>query len=712
MILDCMHIFTAEIGTPQLTTVLQRTYEQRFITDDKMWPSNQFIFHDYVPQSLMYHQGRYCMKETDLMMELIHMNGTHAVAQEDINHNHRRLKHILNQNKLTKITKNIAEIFTSLDKNKFFLIEGFQGMGKTIILKEIAYRWAKNELLTSCKIVFLVCCQDPKVHKLKTWNDFVQYYCDESGFPKKIMENAFEGSTGKNTAFLFDSFEEFPIDLLKDSFVYKVLKGGTFPECALVIASCPHASAGLRPKATVRVCLLGFTEMKQQKKFIELALQDHQQVKEVTQHLEHDSTLSSLCVSPIHMIFLLHIYVHARDLFFSNVGKLYEHVLCLIILCCHLVKYDSFCENNTYNLNNLPAQCKNLLTQIGKLSVANPKLKIFTWDDINKTFPDLLKTSGASNHLGLLQAVKYDVMTGKTMKFGFRHPIIQEALAAHHNQIPNSQLKCLRSFKTHFETGNKEFCRRIINAQVFDYRTINLRGTSLLTSDIKCLTLIFTQSPHHEWEEVDLHGCDIKDDGIVILHKELINRSITIKKLSLSNNSITMSSLSKIHDIVIHCAVKVFAIRLNRAVSTDLNFYSLILSNPDSVVEQLYMNNSNYIPSSAITNIFSVLEKNKKLKVLRTINSNITDHNCDAIVRMLRSNTTLVELEISSKQITAKNAKRIIKALAFNNTLEYLVLPLCKPKHLKDIAELAKKVGRKFDIIIKNHHRRCMYIKV
>ena len=412
MILDCMHIFTVEIGISQLTTVLQKTYEQRFITDDKIWPSNQFTFHDFVPQSLIYHQGWYCMKETDVMMELIHMNGTYPVTLEDINHNHQQLKHILSQNKLTKITKNIAEIFTSLDKNKFFLIEGFQGMGKTVILKEIAYRWAKNELLTSCKIVFLVCCQDPKVHKLKTWNDFVQYYCDESGFPKKIMENAFVGSTGKNTAFLFDSFEEFPIDLLKDSFVCKVLKGGTFPECVLVIASCPHASAGLRLKATVRVCLLGFTEMKQQKKFIELALQDHQQVKEVTQHLEHDSTLSSLCVSPIHMIFLLHIYVHARDLFFSNVGKLYEHVLYLII-CHHLVKYDSFCENITYNLSNLPAHYKNILTQFFKLSEANPKWRIFTCDDIKETCTDILKKPGAINNLGLLQAVQYDALTGR-----------------------------------------------------------------------------------------------------------------------------------------------------------------------------------------------------------------------------------------------------------------------------------------------------------
>ena len=35
-------------------------------------------------------------------------------------------------------------------------IEGAPGIGKTALAKEIAYQWAKNELLTSKKLLLLV----------------------------------------------------------------------------------------------------------------------------------------------------------------------------------------------------------------------------------------------------------------------------------------------------------------------------------------------------------------------------------------------------------------------------------------------------------------------------------------------------------------------------------------------------------------------------
>ena len=688
----------------QFTTRLENMYKvQRFIIYEQTWPPNQPIF--YVPQSLMYHQGKYCKEEADMMMELIHIDDNYKVTLEDTNPRHQALQDILSRNKSTKVTKKLTVIFESLCKRnspKFLLIEGHQGMGKTIILKEIAYRWAKNELLTTCKIVFLVRLQDPKVHKLKTWSDFLQYYCVE-----KDIDNAFASSDNINSdkiAFLFDSFEEFPTDSWEDSFIYKVLMREVLPSCVLVITSCPHASARLREHATVRVCLLGFTEVGQKRKFISNALQDEQQIKEVTQHLEHDSTLKKFCFSPIHMVFLLHIYLYSRDLFISNIGKLYEHIACLII-CRHLAKYyhNSF-ENTMYNLNNLPDNYSKILMQLCKLAVDHPRTKmkiVFTSDIIKETCPDIFRIPGAINGFGLLQAVQCDGLTGRIMKFSFSHPIIPEALAAYYNQIPNSQLKCLRLFKTHHKAGNQEFCRRIANAKVFDKQTINLRGTSLSSSDIKCLALILTQSPHRKWEEVDLHGCDIKDSGIVILHKELINHNITIGRLSLSNNNLTKTSLSKIHEIVTHCSVKVLAIRHNPAIGKDTKFYSAILSD-NSVIEELYMSNTNCMPSGATTKMFSALEKNQNLKVLQTINNNITDHDCDAIVRMLENNTSLVELNISGNQITATNAKRIIQALTNNKTLEYLALPWYKPKYQKNIAKLAKKVDKN-----RYRHHQC-----
>ena len=689
MIYDMLVILAAiEVDpTTELSTFLCQFHTQhRSIIGEKTWPPNQPTF--YIPQSLMYHEGRYKDKEeSDLMVELNQMGLNHQPPQ-----------YIPNRSKSTKETNDIKNIFTSLNTHKgpkFLLIEGAQGMGKTILLKEIVYRWANNELLITCKLVFLIPLHDPQVHKVKTLSAFLQYFCEKSGFPREVIERVFASSdnfNGTNVAFLFDSFEEFPTDLQEDSFVYKVLQREVLPNCVLVVSSRPHASACLRPYATVRVYLLGFTEMQQKKEFIEQALEDQQQNREVTQYLERESTINDLCFVPLNMAILLHLYLFNCALFSSNLTELYSKFLCLII-CRHLAKHNHSFENTTYDLRSLPAPYDKIITNLCKFSSENLKTKmktVFTCDDIKETCPDIFTTPGAINGFGLLQAVQCDCIAGRTIKFTLSYCIIQ---TSHHIYIPNTQLRC----QTCFKAGNKEIRRDIVNANIFDSRTINLRGISLTPSDVEYLTLILIQSPHQEWEEVDIHGCDIEDCGIVILHQGLMNHNVIIKRLSLSYNNLTKSSSSKIHDIVIHCGVQVLAIRYNPAISKDTNFFSLLLSDPNSKLEELYMSNTNCTPSSTVTNMFSALEENKKLKTLQTINNNITNGDCNAIVEALQQNTSLVELNISGNQINAKSAKRIIQALADNNTLEYLALPWYKPKRQKDFTKLAKTVSKKRD---------------
>ena len=66
---------------------------------------------------------------------------------------------------------------------------------------------------------------------------------------------------GKDLVFLFDGFDEFPTELQKKSFISKILNRKALPHFALVLSSRPHATAHLRELATVRVDILGFTEI-------------------------------------------------------------------------------------------------------------------------------------------------------------------------------------------------------------------------------------------------------------------------------------------------------------------------------------------------------------------------------------------------------------------------------------------------------------------
>ena len=68
---------------------------------------------------------------------------------------HEPLQEVLDS---STVTKEIVEILALLEESEdlqFILIEGAPGMGKSILLKEIAYRWDNKQLLKTFKVALL-----------------------------------------------------------------------------------------------------------------------------------------------------------------------------------------------------------------------------------------------------------------------------------------------------------------------------------------------------------------------------------------------------------------------------------------------------------------------------------------------------------------------------------------------------------------------------
>ena len=87
----------------------------------------------------------------------------------------------------------------------------------------------------------------------------------------------FFNNIGKDVAYFFDGYDEFPDDQQKDSLVADILKRWALPQCGLMVSSCPHASVKLWQQATIRVEILGLTEEKR-KLYIKQNLKGHQHV--------------------------------------------------------------------------------------------------------------------------------------------------------------------------------------------------------------------------------------------------------------------------------------------------------------------------------------------------------------------------------------------------------------------------------------------------
>ena len=756
--------------------VSQHNVRERFNINEETWPPNQPK--NFTPLVLIHHQGQHTMKQATAMAQLIQTSDVDEIASLASNRsvskhhpkldNHESLQEVLDS---STVTKELAEILAPLEQSKnpqFILIEGAPGIGKSMLLKELAYRWGNKQLLKAFKLVLLVCLRDPSVQQVVSVSDLLQHFCEGDRRATELAaacHDYLSGNGGKDIVFLFDGFDEFPIELHKDSLVSKILNRKLLHNSTLVVSSRPHATVHLREQATVRVDILGFTEV-ERNQFIQQALKEQpQSSKELTQYLEDHFTISSLCAVPFYMIVLLFLYKQGISLP-NNSAELFNYFICLTV-CRHLAKYGHSLDNTITDLTNLSDPCRKIIQQLSKLSLEalnNNKL-IFTFDEVIGACPDIAAIPGGINGFGLLQAVQHFGFTGKTMTFNFLHSSIQEFLAAYcitclsasdelkilkkkfwsnthcnmfaiyitltkgqrpsfrhfirpslkqrfkgfltrtefTNRFLDSEFKSLHLFRCFYEAGDNKTCRSIENTKIFNCKMIKLNDTILSPSDVECMTLFLTRSSCKKWKWLILWGCYIQDHGVHILHHGLTSCDITITKLSLSYNGLTESSSSAISNITISCKVNELWISGNNIDGKDDKLYSMI-SDPSSMLEKLYMF-SNNLSSSAATKLFVALSESKRLRELWINDNDITDDACDAVIMAMKENNSLVELWMHDNLISGECAQLIVQALQDNNTLQLLHFP----NYTQDIAE---RIILSAEKVNKERKRRACKVKL
>ena len=665
----------------------------------------------------------------------------------------------------SKVTKEVAEILAPLetsDDPQFILIEGAPGIGKSLLLKHIAYRWSIQQILQKFKLVLLICLRDPAVQQMSFIDDLLQSFCRRD---RRATETAsacsdyLSENNGEDLALLFDGYDEYPERLQKDSLIADILEREVLPRCGLIVSSRPHASVSLRQEATVRVDILGFTEAEREHYIKESMKGQPQKIDELIQYLQGHSTISSLCFTPFNLVSLVYLYKQGYFLP-KNHAELYNYFICLTI-CRHLAKHGHRrLQGNITKLTDLPEPYNKIIQQLSKLSLEalNDDKLIFTFEEIKASCPDMTAIPGAINGFGLLQAVEHLGFTGTTTTINFLHFSIQEYLAAHHianlpadeelkiieekfwsdihfnmfsiyvsltkgqrpsfkhflcdgnkaiaisDKFLNNRLQCLRLYRCFHEAGDVDICKTIERSVTFSDKRINLRSTSLTASDVECVTVFLTSSFHKEWVWLYLYNCYIQDHGLHILHRGLLHcRKITIDQLQLDYNGLTTQSSSLISDIVVTCEVKLLRIDGNDTIGENEQLYS-ILSNPSTMLEELYMMNTKLSSRAAIA-VFTALKDNNKLKGLYIAYNAITDDACAAITTALERNSCLVRLSMYSNPLTGEAIVNIVNGLKVNNTLAVLWLPKCPEDIKKTISSLQ-------EVINKNRESRGCQVKL
>ena len=521
----------------------------------------------------------------------------------------------------SKMTKDLQKVFSQLEQpsdsqhQRSILVEGSPGVGKSVLLKQIAYLWANGELLTNTHFLFLLHLRDPSVQQMHSLNDLIHHFnCNHDKQACSDLTSSLRQDSGKSVTILLDGYDELPPNLRQNSFIVDLLQRKVLPACSIVVSSRPHASTHLRDNINCQVEILGFSEQDQQH-FIEHSLkgQPHK-ISELKQYLKHHSTISNLCFIPFNMTILLFLYKHKEERPFpTNSTGLYNLFICLTI-CRHLAKSGITLDEEIKDLNSLPRPYSKIMNQLSKFAfkaLGNNQL-VFTLAEIKEECPDIDK---AINGFGLLQAVEYAGRTSKCLSFNFIHLSIQEFLAAHHvtNLPANIELSILQ----------KNFWNNAVYFNMFDIYVA-------LTNGQRPSFKQFLQQPSlMEKFKNFLTG---RGEDSVGISQQLLNDKTKCLRM--------YRCFQEAGDVVMCKSIK-------KATNFD--------------EQEIKLSHTRLSPSDLeCLTIFLTCSSHKEWKMLNLFDCHIQDHGLQILQRGLRSiNVTITVLRLDSNDLTAVSSSAI-----------------------------------------------------
>ena len=540
-------------------------------------------------------------------------------------------------------TNNIEDIFKGTDsgitEGKVILMEGAPGIGKTILCKEIAYRWACKELLQDDRIVLLVFLSDPTTQKIKSVESLV-HYMYRFRFDNEVI-NIFKAcaaylinTAGINVTIIVDGFHElshlnkFMLDLL-----YKRI----LPLCRIVVSSHLAASEVLHQIADVKVQILGFTEEDRQM-FLNNELKDSSdKLARLNSYLKENSIIDNLCYNPFILSILLCIAKEYEELPKTQTDLYSKFIIYTI---SRFLQRLTIIKREVSNLDELPLQFKEHFLEICKYAYNTLQYDkiIFTASELKTDFPAFADAPGSWSGLGLLKAAKYFTIE-ECISYNFLHLSIQEYLAAYYittlntnrqinilrnyffvgkylnmwimytglskntlaliqfisgkstmtftfsrlfsiekisEDIMQSKIKCLYLFQCLSKIKNTRLYNLV--SVLFEKGILDLSNYTMLPKDINTLICILDISAPRQWHELNLAQCHIGDSGCLQLCKALVDRNeVSFNKINLSDNQLTTDSLEVIADFVVCCKTQVLYLSDDFDINSDAKLTHLAI---------------------------------------------------------------------------------------------------------------------------------------
>ena len=319
------------------------------------------------------------------------------------------------------------------------LIEGAPGAGKSTLALHICHQWAQGtSWLARFDIVFLLYLRDEAVQNAKTLADVLPVELPHS----QSIVSQLQASYGKGVLFIFDGWDEFPHNLMKDSLISSIIHQPhklSLHRSTVLITSRPVSSGNLLNVADRRIEIMGFTQH-QIREYIEKCLGNSTLVQKLVQHLEDHPVIEGYCYIPLHVAILVHIFLTMKGALPTTRHELF----CSLVLCCIVREHETHEPDKPLpelsSLDDLPDDLKTKLNQLSVLAyngVMQDKIVFYQKDLLASQLPSSLSS------LGLLQAVERLALYTKSLSYNFLHLSVQELLAAYNisQMDPSEQVR-------------------------------------------------------------------------------------------------------------------------------------------------------------------------------------------------------------------------------------------------------------------------------
>ena len=723
-----------------------RYIETRYIPEGKEWPPNQPKY--YINLAVIHYQGSRTQEEV-IFSTQHHQHIDLAVDK--------KFSFLYANNQPSKfpnrfqVTQEIVHLFTTdpcvgetkADTNpgylpKSILIEGAPGIGKTILLKEIAYRWANGTMLDNARIVFLIYLRDSRFQSVTTINELLQYFdcLEEKEIPAVVKR--LKQSNGEGVVFLIDGLDEYP-GALQNTFLACLIDRKILSKCVYVITSRSFVSMSLHSKVEQRMEILGFGN-EERDEYISKHLKSSPEEREkLERYLKQHPMLDSLVYIPFHLTVLLFLFQQG-DLP-ETLTEMNESFI-LHTVYRHMEKHD-LPTTCVVKLDNFPKPVYDIIYKLSKLAFQGllKSQLVFTFDEVKQVCPEVTTTPGALNGFGLLQAVQHYPTkgAGTTFTLNFLHLTMQEFLAAWYishcpveqqvdvlkqsfmnteswNELNNSNARMWQmyvgivgvdcdawvQFTTEFNLSLEKFEDPL---RYFYYLQCLLEGRSkninLVSSVFRGNTIQFpyvTLSPYHiallcvflsksteKWENLSFCGNAMGDVGVKLFMNYLLANKealTSIKALNLSSNCLTSKSTSAISHII----------QEGTLVTLNLSCNNFGESGMLGIVQALQVNSTlkrlllsfNDIGTNGAKSFTTVLFQNHTLESIYINNNAIMDNGVIAIsecFRVIDGNRTkltcIKSLNLASNCVTSHSITAI-NTIIQEGALEWLDLSFNK----------------------------------